>query len=216
MDMTRRRWLLVVPVFVLLGGAAIGLLPSRRPLLQALGSMLVVDEPVSPSDVIVVPAWAGDAGVLEAAGLVHDGSAPQVAIVPGPDTPAGREFRRRGIPYKDDAAEMASLLSALGVEKVMRTPDAAAGTEAESLMLPAWCDEHGFRAVIVVSAPDHARRIRRVIRRDMRGRQIRVAVRSARYSSFDPENWWHSREGVRTEIIELQKLLLDVARHPFS
>jgi hypothetical protein len=37
-----------------------------------------------------------------------------------------------------------------------------------------------------------------------------VTVRAEHYSSFDPGRWWETREGVRTEIVELQKLLLDV------
>jgi hypothetical protein len=41
-------------------------------------------------------------------------------------------------------------------------------------------------------------------------------VRSARYSAFDPDGWWETRGGIRTEIIELQKLLLDVLLHPIS
>jgi hypothetical protein len=32
-------------------------------------------------------------------------------------------------------------------------------------------------------------------------------------SSFDPDRWWESRDGVKTEIVELQKLLLDVVLH---
>ena len=38
----------------------------------------------------------------------------------------------------------------------------------------------------------------------------------ARYSSFDPDRWWETRGGVRIEIIELQKLVLDVVLHPMS
>jgi hypothetical protein len=47
----------------------------------------------------------------------------------------------------------------------------------------------------------------------MRGRRTRVAVRSTRHSSFDPDRWWETRDGTRTEIIELRKLLLDVIRY---
>jgi len=43
-----------------------------------------------------------------------------------------------------------------------------------------------------------------------------VRIRSARYSSFDPDRWWTTRDAVRTEIVEIQKLLLDVVRHPIS
>jgi hypothetical protein len=50
----------------------------------------------------------------------------------------------------------------------------------------------------------------------MKGHPTRVAVQSARYSSFDPDRWWKTRSGVRTEITELQKLVLDVILHPIS
>jgi len=71
-------------------------------------------------------------------------------------------------------------------------------------------------SIIVVSAPDHSRRVRRVLHRSFRGHQTKVRVRSSRFSGFVPEAWWRTRDGVRTEIVELQKLLLDIAVHPFS
>jgi hypothetical protein len=89
------------------------------------------------------------------------------------------------------------------------------GTEAESRVLPPWCDEHQLRSIVIVATKDHSRRLRRVLARVMEGHPTRVAVQSARYSSFDPDRWWKTR-GVRTEIVELQNLLLDVVLHPMS
>jgi hypothetical protein len=68
---------------------------------------------------------------------------------------------------------------------------------------------------VVVTTSDHTRRLRRVLRRSMDGHATRIAVRAARYSPFDPDRWWETRTGARTGIVELQKLLFDVARHPF-
>jgi hypothetical protein len=65
-----------------------------------------------------------------------------------------------------------------------------------------------------VTASDHSRRSRWVLDRVMRARKTRVTVAVARYSSFDPEHWWHTRQGIRTEIIEFQKLALERIRHP--
>jgi hypothetical protein len=53
-----------------------------------------------------------------------------------------------------------------------------------------------------------------VLDRVMRTHATRVTVRPAHYSSFDPDRWWETRTGVRTEIIELQKLLFDFVLHP--
>ena len=45
---------------------------------------------------------------------------------------------------------------------------------------------------------------------------MRVMVQAERYSGFDPDRWWQTRGGIRTAIIELEKLVLDVVLHPFS
>jgi hypothetical protein len=39
-------------------------------------------------------------------------------------------------------------------------------------------------------------------------------VRYARYSEFDPDSWWQTRGGQRTQAVESQKLLMDILRHP--
>jgi hypothetical protein len=139
-----------------------------------------------------------------------------VAVLPEPPKPAEQELTRRGIPYQDESADLAQLLRALGVAQVELIPEPAAGTHAESRVLVSWCDQHQFRSIVVVSVPDHSRRVRRALHRSLLGHPTRVVVRSARYSSFDPDRWWHTRDGIRIEIVELQKLLLDVVRHPIS
>ena len=50
----------------------------------------------------------------------------------------------------------------------------------------------------------------------MEGHQTVVKVRVARHSDFDPDRWWQDREGARTVITEIQKLVVDVGRHPFT
>jgi hypothetical protein len=53
------------------------------------------------------------------------------------------------------------------------------------------------------------------LRRSM-GHPTRVMVQPARYSIFDRDRWWETRDGVRTEIVELQKLVLEIVLHPLS
>src|SRR5438034_384150 len=70
--------------------------------------------------------------------------------------------------------------------------------------------------IVVVTSADHSRRLRRVLRRATNGQPTRVMIRSARRSEFNPDRWWENRTSIRTGIVELQKLLLDVVRHPIS
>ena len=90
------------------------------------------------------------------------------------------------------------------------------GAGALEAALPPWCDQHRFQSIVFVVARDHSRRLRRVLDRVMKGHPTRVTVRPERYSSFDPDRWWETRSGVRTEIVEFQKLVLEVVLHPIS
>ena len=213
--MTVRRWVRLLGVIVLV--AVVAAVPViRTSMLRAAGRSLVVDEPLEPVDVIVLPIWAGGAGAIEAADLVHSGIAGRVALLTEPSKPAEYELARRGVSYANENARVIQLLGALGISNVEVIPDPAAGTEAEGDVLLSWCDQRQFRSIVVLSSPDHSRRVRRVLRRSLRNHSTKVIVRSTRYSSFDPESWWRTRDSLRTEIVELQKLLFDVVRHPLS
>jgi hypothetical protein len=211
------KWARISAVFLLSTAASVILLPRlRTPIFRAVGWMLVVSDPLQPVDIIVLSVDAGGAGLLEAADLVHSGIAGRVGIFADPEGPADREFIRRGIVFEATSEKLARQLKALGVVSTELLPGTVSGTEAEGVVLFDWCDRKGFRSVLVVSTADHSRRLRRVLRRSMAGHQVVVAVRSARFSAFEADRWWETRSGVRTEIVELQKLLFDVARHPFS
>jgi hypothetical protein len=208
--------LLAIAILV---AAALAAPPLRTPILRAAGSALVAADSVGPADIIVVATGADGAGVLEAADLVHGGVAARVAVFADPPDPVvDREFIRRGVPYEDAAARAVRQLQALGVQAVAieEIPRAVAGSEDEGRALPEWCDQRRFRSVVVVTTSDHSRRLRRLLRRAMTGHGTRVAVRPARYSAFNPDRWWQTREGMRTGVVELQKLALDLVRHPIS
>jgi hypothetical protein len=209
------RWASVLAVLALAAFAIVAIRPLREPVLRAAGWALVVNEPVTSADIIVLSLDSGGAGALEAADLVQSGISKRVAVFMDPPTGVDREFIRRGLPYEDLAAKQIRQLRSLGVTDVVQI-SRVDGTEGEGRVLPLWCDEHQLRSVVVVATKDHSRRLRRVLDRAMKGHPTRVTVQPARYSSFDPDRWWETRGGVRTEIVELQKLLLDVVLHPTS
>jgi hypothetical protein len=203
-------------VLALVAGAIVAVPSVREPVLRAAGRALVVNEPVGVADIIVVSLESGGAGALQAADLVQSGIAARVAVFTDPPSGEDFEFIRRGLPYEDAGARQIRQLRWLGVTDVVEISRTEAGTEGESEALPPWCDQHEFRSIVFVAARDHSRRIRRVLNRVMRGHPTRVTVQPARYSSFDPERWWETRSGIRTEIVEFQKLVLDLVLNPMS
>jgi uncharacterized SAM-binding protein YcdF (DUF218 family) len=212
----RRRRLALTLVTVVLAATAIGIEPVRSFALRAAGWALVAQDPVVRADVIVVSAAESAAGVLETAELVRSGIATGVGVFDDPPGEVDRQLLRRGVPYEDAVAISMRQLRSLGIETVESIPKSVPGTEEEARVLPDWCRTRQLQSVVVVTTADHSRRVRRVFNRAAKGVDIKIAVRVARYSAFNPDRWWQTRDGIRTGVIEFQKLLLDLARHPVS
>jgi hypothetical protein len=204
-------------VVVLAAASIVAVPPVREPVLRAAGWALIVNEPVAPADIIVIVPGIGGAGALEAADLVQSGIATRGAVFADPPSGEDHEFIRRGLPYEDAAARQIDQLKWLGVTDVVQIPRADIETiEGAAEVLSAWCDQHRFRSIVFVTNRQHSRRLRRVLDRVMKGHSTRTTVQPSRYSGFDPDQWWKTRTGVRIEIVELQRLVLEVVLHPIS
>ena len=176
--------------------------------------MLVAEDPPAKADIIVVSTDSLAAGILEAGKLFDAGYAARVAVFEHQPGPLQAELARRNLPRIDLQAWSVDLLHALGINQVSLIP-AVVGTNDEGDVLLQWCRANGIRSILFVSVADHSRRTRRVLNRALARNGVAVSVRWARLSQFDPDHWWQDRNGQRIEIIESQKLILDILRHPF-
>jgi hypothetical protein len=188
----------------------------RTPILRGIGRSLTASDPIERGDVIVVTEWDGEPSLLEAADMVARGVAPRVGLVLEHAKPSDAELIRRGLPPDQIGNYYLRLLRALGVQSVEAIPDPADGTGAEGPVVLKWSEARGFKSLVVISSPDHSRRVQRMFRRLTRNASIKVAVRTTPYAEFNPDRWWETHDGVRTEIEGLGKLLVDVVLHPFS
>ena len=212
----KRRAVVTLLVVITAATAVLGAESARSSVLRIAGWTLVAEDPLAPADVIVIPAAGSPASILETAELVHRGISTRVALFADPPDEVDREFIRRGIAYQDSVAISIRQLESLGIVAVERIAKSIAGTEEEARVLAGWCRQRQVRSVVVISTADHSRRLRRTFNRAVEGRNIKVTVRVTPYSTFHPDRWWQTRDGARTGIIELQKLLLDILTHPMS
>ena len=207
-------WLILALVALTVAVAVIP--PLRRGALRKAGWLLVAQRATPKSaDIIVIATDAEYPGALQAADLVRNSVATRVAIFPMSE-PWESEYLRRGVRYQEVESLTAQYLHQMGVSDVEHIGQPVTGSENEGVVLPAWCDQNHFNSILVITTPDHSRRLNRILRRSMKGHHTTYTVVSTPYARFDADRWWQSRGGVRTEIEESEKLLLDVLRHPLS
>jgi uncharacterized SAM-binding protein YcdF (DUF218 family) len=192
---------------------AAGVPALRHSVLRSAGWALVAEDPRAKADIIVISTDALGAGILEAADLVQAGFATRVAVFDRPSSRMSREFARRGVQPLDLKNVSIQLLHGLGITDIAVIPPVL-GTVDEGKVLQQWCAANSIHSILFVSVADHSRRTRRVLDRALSPRGVRVMVRYARYSEFDPDSWWQTRGGQRIEAVESQKLLMDILRHP--
>lgn len=210
-----RRWtILLLGALTLAAVIATSVAPVRHSLLRSAGWALVAEDPLAKADIVVISADALGAGILEAADLVHAGLTVRVAVFDRPPTRLSREFARRGVQSLDLKNVSVQLLHGLGITDIAVIP-AVVGTVDEGKVLQQWCAANSIRSILFVSVADHSRRTRRVLDRALGQHGVKVTVRYARFSEFDPDSWWQSRGGQRIQAVETEKLLVDLVRHPF-
>jgi uncharacterized SAM-binding protein YcdF (DUF218 family) len=204
----------LLSILVLATVVAAGVPGLRHSLLRSAGWALVAEDPPAKADIIVIATDALGAGILEAADLTHAGFASRVAIFDRPATRMSAEFARRGVQSLDLTSVSTQLLHGLGITEIAVIPPVV-GTVDEGKVLQQWCAANSIHSILFVSVTDHSRRTRRVLDRALGPHGVRVMVRYARFSEFDPDSWWLTRGGQRTEAVESQKLLMDILRHPY-
>lgn len=185
----RRRWLIAGGVlFVLVAGAATVFL--------AIGNWLVVGDPLSHADVIVILSGRLPDRAVEAARVYHAGYADQVWISP-PVSPVD-ELKAMNIAYLGEDFYNEKVLMAKGVppDSIRILDEQDANTEAEVRQVAADLRMLQFHSVIIVTSKPHTRRVRTIWRK-LVGNEPRMMVHYADDDPYDGAHWWrHTRDAL--------------------
>jgi uncharacterized SAM-binding protein YcdF (DUF218 family) len=168
---------------------------------QAVGPFLVVADRVEPSDAIIVLEGGTPAREVEAAALYRRGLASVVVLALARDpTPVARQLA--GEPVLQERAARALQYAGVPRQAIVRLERQVDNTAQELQVDFEHARARGFRRVILVTSPQHTRRVRVVWNARYQAR-IPALVHPTPYEPFDPGRWWRSRRYLEDSLHEL-------------
>ena len=209
--MTVRARGLVVAALVLVALAVV----VHGPALRLIGRALVVEDPVTKADAIVVVAGGTPSREETAATLFREGLAPDV-VLSNPFTPDRvRHLIAMGARRLDYQGEARVVLEHRGVpaKAIVALPQPVKTTEAELKAVGELARSRGWRRVILVTSPQHSRRVKLVWSRQAPP-DIQSIVRIAQDDDFLDGDWWRKRreaEAVLHEYLGLAAIYLGIS-----
>jgi uncharacterized SAM-binding protein YcdF (DUF218 family) len=188
---------------------------AHAPALRLIGRALVVEDPLAPADAIVVVAGGTPAREETAATLYGDGLAPEV-ILSNHFTPERvRALIALGVRRLDFQGEARAVLEKRGVpaRAIVALPAPVRTTEAELKAVGDAARARGWRRVILVTSPQHSRRVKLVWSREAPS-GIEGVVRVVQKDDFLDGDWWRKRreaEAVLHEYLGLVAIYLGIS-----
>jgi uncharacterized SAM-binding protein YcdF (DUF218 family) len=203
----RRRWVVGVIIAVATLTAFVTVL--HRPLLSRVAALLVVQDGLAHSDAIVVMAGGTPSREARAATLFREGWAPRVIISRPFITSGIRELVALGVRPLDLQGESRLALVKYGVpaDRITAIGDAARTTEPELRLVHQAARADGYRRVILVTSPQHTRRVKVIWARESRESHIEGILVAAATEEFTVDDWWRQRRAAEALLHEYLGLL---------
>jgi len=178
----RRRLVLLAVIFLVI----VWIVCARE-----AGRWLVRGDAPAKGDVIVVLSGGMPYRAEAAARVFHMGYAPEI-WVSKPAGPAG-DLQSFGIHFVGEEDYNREILVHLGVPEsaVHIFPDEIVDTEEEVAEIQREMRRAGMKRVIIVTSPQHTRRVRALWRR-LGGGQLQLLVCAAGEDPFDADHWWRN------------------------
>lgn len=187
----------IAPGLLTIVGIAVFLLVfNYKTVLRGIGDYLVEAQSPEKADAILVLAgdWRGKR-ILHAAELVRSGYAP-VILVSGPMELYGANEADLAIQYATRHGVPASVLQPIYISSL--------STNEEAHAFAAELRKRGIKKLLLVTSSYHTHRAASIFRRVL-GPSIEVRSMAAPDQFFQPDSWWHNREGQKTVFYEYSR-----------
>ena len=176
-----------------------------------------MEDALAPADAVVVLAGGSPTREAAAAGLYHRGVAPFVVLSNDFTPDRVRELIALGVRRLDSQGESRLVLHKHGVppDAIVALAAPVKTTEAELRLVAEAARARGWRRVILVTSPQHSRRVKLVWARESSG-SIEGLVALAKADDFSGDAWWRKRrqaENVLHEYLGLAAIYLRISKY---
>ena len=165
--------------------------------LPKLGRALEAPSNPAPAQAIAVLA-GGRSRLGQAVTLFRQGFASELWYTG--DTPQGED------PFETDGQLARRAAIDMGVpERAIHTLSSTSTWE-DAQQIAAYAHSRGTKSILLVTSWYHARRGLCAIRHHLEGTGIRVSFQAAYNTTFGPDNWWRTEEGLMDVVNEYIKI----------
>lgn len=185
---------------------------------RGVGRWLVREDPLAPADAIVILSGGMPYRAEGAADLYRGRYAPRVWIT-RPESPAP-DLAANGISFigEEEYSREVLIHSGVPANAVLILPGEIVDTEEEVNEITREMRDERKAKVIIVTSPQHTRRVRALWRR-LAGPNQQAVVRAATEDPFDRNRWWRNTRdaySVVREILGLGNTWTGLAVRPHS
>ncbi len=198
-----RRRVLAGVLIALAGLGAIAAL-YHRPVLRLIAAALVVEDRLGRVDAIVVVAGGTPSREAKAAALFREGWAPRIIVSrPVPNSNL-RALRALGVRPLDLQGESMLALTKYGVppDRIVMMAEVSQNTETELETVHDLARRTGYHGVILVTSPEHTRRVKVIWSRKDREDHVEGLVVPAPNDDFSVDGWWRRRRAAEAVLHE--------------
>lgn len=187
--------------------------------LPRAGHLLVVEDPLQDSDLILVLMGSLPDRIAEGVDIYQEGYAPKIVMVQE-DMESYEVLVERGvdIPGRADLSKRAALELRVPEDRVLVIEGNTLSTQDEAVVLRDYLEGKDIESLIIVTSKYHSARAKAIFEKAMEGldRDIEIISRPSRYDDFSPQGWWRDREDTKRVLLEYLKFFNFYTREQFE
>lgn len=173
---------------------------------RGAGNWLIKEDPLMHADVLAVLSGGMPYRAEAAAHYFDSGYASEVWVT-RPESPSD-QLNELGIHYVGDDEYSRQILIHLHVPEtdIRVLPNTIIDTEEEVEEIAQELRRTGKSSVIIVTSPEHTRRVRALWKK-LAGDRLTAVVRAAREDPFDADHWWQNTRDALSVVREILGLV---------